>query len=161
MKKKQIDKIRKDRLEKNKGSKVKKPKKSLRAKRSKSTVGDIHFVHPTHLIDKKNIEKYKNEKGNFNLRPVAIVKENKKNEVSIAQIYGKKGKSKDYPRVSIPTTKLPKKSHIDIAEQDKSLKTGNRFKTNESPLNRKRKGKVTQRDLKKRDQAIKQKKPPK
>lgn len=150
MKKKQRDKIRKDSLKKNKGSKVRKPKKSLRTKRSKSTVGDIHFIHPSHIVAKKDYAKYVSNKGNDNKRPVAIVKEKKNNEVNISQIYGSKGKSKNFPRVKLVNTKMTKTSYIDIKELSTSNNTGKKYEKNKPPLNKK-KGKVSKRDLDRRN----------
>lgn len=150
---------RQERLKKHKGASVKKINKTQRKAKSNDSIGNIHFVHPSHVVDKKEIKQYLNKKGNSNYRPVAIVKKNKNNEVVVSQIYGNRGKSKNFPRSKLITTKMKKQSYIDTAELDKSFKSNKKFSKDESPLNRKRDGKVSRSDLKRREKLKKQKKP--
>lgn len=145
---------RQERLKKHKGASVKKIKKTQRKVKSNDSLGDIHYIDPSHVVNKKEIKKYIEKKGNKNYRPVAIVKKNKDETVNIAKIYGSPN---DKHRTKLSTTKMKKPSWIDKQDLSESKSTGKKFKNNKFPLNNK-KGKLTIGDLNRRDKKKKKQK---
>jgi len=146
-----------------KQSKQSKTSKEIRhvQKKSPKATGQIHFVHPYHVVDSKERLDYKRTKGNTNKRPVAIVKQNIDKTVSVAKITSTKPKKSNIQKghkVELEHTKMPKKSWIDTSEITKSHLTGKQFKANKTPLNNKSKFKLNPKDIKKRNIVIKNKK---
>jgi hypothetical protein len=136
-----------------------KPKRNKR--KSKNVVGDVHYIPVVHVVANKELKSYKKKKGNLSPRPVAIVKQNKDNSLSIAKITSKKPtetqKKKGY-RTKLSTTKMKKDSWISTDTIDKSYHSGKKFKTSEPPLNKKRSSRVSKNDLKTRELIVKRKK---
>lgn len=148
--------IRNERLKKNKGNNTK-VKSAQNKKRSSSSVGNIYYVHPSHVVPAKDLKEYGKRKNNYNKRPVAIVKEKKNGDVDVTKIYGTPGKSRlvhRKKRTPLSTTKTTKRSWISTEDKSYSDKTGNQFRKNIPPLTKK-KGKVTAHDLVKRSKTKK------
>lgn len=127
-----------------------------------SPVGEVHFIHPKHVVTPKELAKYISTKGNVNPRPVAIVSEKIDKTVGIAQIYGTPGKSNQVKlreRTKLRNTKMTKQSWIDSNEKTKSESTKKPFISGVKPLEKKS-SRVHIRDLnaRKNNIRVKQKK---
>lgn len=124
---------------------------------NQSVIGNIYFVHPSHVIKKSEMSTYIRKKGNANKRPIAITSEKKPNSktdkrVGVSKIYGTPGKSKQVQRGNrtlLSETKMNKKSWISSDELNKSFKTGKDFEYGSPPLINRR-GKVHPNDLRRR-----------
>ncbi|MDY0278127.1 MAG: hypothetical protein RBQ97_08580 [Acholeplasma sp.] len=130
--------------------------------RKPGAVGEVHFIHPKHVVTPKELSRYLSNKGNANPRPVAIVSEKIDKTVGIAQIYGTPGKSnqvKRRERTKLRNTKMTKQSWIDSNEKTKSESTKKPFVSGVKPLDKKS-SRVHPRDLisRKNNIKIKQKK---
>jgi hypothetical protein len=121
-----------------------------------SMIGEVHFVHPGHVVKKNELKAYGSKKGNFNPRPVAIVSNHSDNSVSIAQIYGTPGNSKKvtkHLRTKLQKTKMKKDSWIDSEEKNYSERSKKKFESGKPPLNKKT-GRLHYSDLKARERAL-------
>lgn len=149
------DKLRKQRL---KQHKIDKGKKHIAVanKRDPSHIGEIYAVHPSHVVDKKNMDKYIKTKGNANPRPVAVVKKEADKTAHVAQMYGNPGKSKQvtrHQRTKLSQTQTKKETWIDSSSKRTSERTGEKFKVGVPPLTKK-KGRVHPKDLDRRNKAV-------
>lgn len=137
------------------------PKRNPREKTRNETVGDVHFVHPFHVVPKKQRNEYIGAKGNTNKRPVAIVKQNRDKTVEVAKITSTKPKQENISKghkVKLGKTKLPKQSWIDTDTLKASESTGKNFEVGRSPLNKKRAAKLHPDDMRRRNLIAKRKK---
>lgn len=132
----------------------KQPRKNRRLANDKKRKpeGDIYFIHPSHVVAKKDLFIYQKKKGNLNSRPVAITDVKNDRTVSVSQIYGTPGKAKNITyknRIRLSETNLKKKSWIDTSKTlNKSMATGKNFELNKTPLTKKT-GKMHPNDLEK------------
>jgi len=131
-------------------------KRSLKG-RKPCPIGEVHFIHPKHVVKPKELPKYVMIKGNANPRPVAIVSQKNDKTVGIAQIYGTQGKSnqvKRRERTKLRNTKLSKQSWIDSNEKTRSESNNKPFVSGVKPLDKKT-GRIHHRDLNTRKNNIK------
>lgn len=122
-------------------------------KKKQDYLGEIYYVHPKHLVSKKDWKKYAEVKQNMNLRPVAVTVV-KKTSVQVSKITKSKPRKESYA-TKLEYTNLPHESFMDNRTLGKSKKTGKKFKLNENPLLNKSRVKIDSRDLNKHEQARK------